>query len=140
MYALSGLECVSFNNYSFCSYCGNLPLWYNIAHFSENWGYLSLSPMIAGNLFSVIFGQNLDAHDGSKKLSSVITRSAVVAPQCLQGLDCYVDTIYLTISANFLAILLSVWASFRDRKKIALARRNKQIRRPASAWETTDEI
>ncbi|KAF9546306.1 MFS general substrate transporter [Agrocybe pediades] len=118
--------------------------WFGMPHFSENWGYLSLSPMVAGNIFSVIFGQNLDAHDGSKKAllsaaASVLdTRSATsLAPQCLQGLECYVDTIYLTVGADFVAIILSVWAGLRDRRKIAIARRAKYVRRPASAWEAT---
>ena len=43
-------------------------------------------------------------------------------PQCLLGLNCYVDTIYLTIFATFLAILLSIWAGYReDRTKVAIA-------------------
>ena len=32
------------------------------------------------------------------------------APQCLLGLNCYLDTIYLTIIVRFLAISLSIWA------------------------------
>lgn len=32
------------------------------AHFSENWGYMCLSPIVAGNLFSLIFGINFDTH------------------------------------------------------------------------------
>ena len=32
------------------------------AHFSENWGFVSLSPMLGGNVFSIAFGRNLDAH------------------------------------------------------------------------------
>ncbi|KAH9936843.1 MFS general substrate transporter [Epithele typhae] len=36
--------------------------WFGLAHFSENWGFVSLSPMIGGNVFSIAFGRNLDAH------------------------------------------------------------------------------
>ncbi|KAG6840372.1 hypothetical protein C0991_007147, partial [Blastosporella zonata] len=36
--------------------------WFGMAHFSENWGYLSASPIVAGNLFALLFGWNLDAH------------------------------------------------------------------------------
>ena len=97
------------------------------AHFSENWGYLSLSPIVAGNLFSLIFGRNLDtrsspAHDAVLNTPPIDVYSA---PQCLQGLNCYRDTIYLTILTAFFAILLSIWAGYRDRLKIALLRKTK---------------
>ena len=96
-----------------------------LAHFSQNWGYLSLSP-IPGNLFSVIFGWNLDAHRGSPVHDALLKPPSIHAysapPQCLLGLNCYVDTIYLTMLVTFLAILLSIWAGYReDRMKIAIA-------------------
>ena len=114
----------------------NLP--YPAAHFSENWGYLSMSPIIAGNLFSLIFGRNLDAHDGSAPASAA---AMLTAPQCLQGLECYVDTIYLTTGATFLAVLLSIWAGYRDRRKIAASRRTAKIsaRRAEVVWEADRE-
>lgn len=101
---------------------------FSTAHFSENWGYLSLSPMIAGNIFSIVFGRNLDAHDGAKAIPS----TSLTAPQCLLGLECYVSTIYLTSAATFTAILLSIWAGYRDRQKIAASRRSKEDR---VVWE-----
>ena len=36
--------------------------WFGLEHFSENYGLVSLSPMVGGNLFSLAFGHNLDAH------------------------------------------------------------------------------
>jgi hypothetical protein len=39
-------------------------------------------------------------------------------PRCGQGLECYVATIYLTIGATFLSMLLSLWAGSRDRRKM----------------------
>ncbi|PPQ80753.1 hypothetical protein CVT26_006964 [Gymnopilus dilepis] len=112
--------------------------WFGMPHFSENWGYLSMSPIIAGNLFSLIFGRNLDAHDGSAPASAA---AMLTAPQCLQGLECYVDTIYLTTGATFLAVLLSIWAGYRDRRKIAASRRTAKIsaRRAEVVWEADRE-
>ena len=97
------------------------------AHFSENWGYLSLSPMGAGNLFSLLFGRNLDAHSPPVHNTLVNTPPIHVysAPQCMLGLDCYLDTIHITMLATFLAILLSIWAGYRDRLKIAMLRKAK---------------
>ena len=38
---------------------------YQSAHFSENLGFLFMSPIVAGNLFSLLFSRNLDAHRSS---------------------------------------------------------------------------
>ncbi|KAF8994344.1 hypothetical protein BDQ17DRAFT_1431105 [Cyathus striatus] len=38
--------------------------WFGVEHLSENWGYLAISPMFSGNIFSLVFGRNLDAHAG----------------------------------------------------------------------------
>ncbi|KAF8812688.1 MFS general substrate transporter [Phlegmacium glaucopus] len=87
--------------------------WFGMPHFSENWGYLGLSLLAGGNLFSLAFGRNLDAHDISPKHSNPPTHG----PVCVQGLDCYVQAIYLTIGATFLSILLCVWAGYREKQK-----------------------
>ncbi|KAF8189660.1 major facilitator superfamily domain-containing protein [Pholiota molesta] len=111
--------------------------WFGMPHFSENWGYLSMSPIVAGNLFSLVFGRNLDAHDGSSVKSSVIRSAVAAAPQCLEGLECYVNTIYLTSGATFLSVLLSIWAGYRDREKIAASRLRKRYLRRSTIqdWE-----
>ena len=101
---------------------------YLSAHFSENWGYLSLSPIVAGNIFSLVFGRNLDAR-GSPAHDAPIEAPPSIdvysAPQCLLGLQCYRDTIYLTMITAFIAILLSIWAGYRDWLKIAMLRKTK---------------
>ncbi|KAF8632395.1 hypothetical protein AX17_004836 [Amanita inopinata Kibby_2008] len=113
--------------------------WFGMSHFSENWGYLSMSPMFAGNLFSVVFGRNLDAHESNSQDESQGQRRLLTrlfgarvgglglgkrggsGPRCLSGRECYVDTLYLTIGACFLSMLLSVWAGWRDREKMKKA-------------------
>ena len=98
------------------------------AHFSENLGYLFLSPLVGGNLFSLLFGRNLDAHRSTPSHDVLLDRPPLhvySAPQCLLGLNCYRDTLYLTMLATFLAILLSIWAGYRDRQKITMLRKTK---------------
>ncbi|CAE6458669.1 unnamed protein product [Rhizoctonia solani] len=34
--------------------------WFGISHFSGNWGFVSLAPVLSGNLFNLMFGRNLD--------------------------------------------------------------------------------
>ncbi|KAJ3509070.1 hypothetical protein NLJ89_g5413 [Agrocybe chaxingu] len=115
--------------------------WFGMPHFSENWGYLSMSPMVAGNLFSLVFGRNLDAHENAAKHKATALKPGKVAvpPQCLQGLECYVTTIYLTVAATFLSILLSVLAAYRDKKKINAAKRKRVASARAEVFWEADE-
>ena len=90
----------------------------HIAHFSENWGILCASPIIASSVFALAFGRNLDAHDGPPDMGSIHPFGSSPATQCTQGKECYVTALYLTAGACFVAVLLSVWAALRDRRKI----------------------
>ncbi|KAG6915674.1 hypothetical protein DXG01_010504 [Tephrocybe rancida] len=105
--------------------------WFGMPHFSENWGYLSASPIVAGNIFSVVFGRNLDSHDLS---SPDVAHSTVVSTTCTLGRGCYVDALYLTTAGCFLAIILSVWAGLRDRRKLAAGAAH-QNRASEVLWE-----
>ncbi|KNZ80818.1 hypothetical protein J132_04247 [Termitomyces sp. J132] len=118
--------------------------WFGITHFSENWGYLAIAPVICGNIFAVVFGRNLDAHDNGPSLSfspssspppsppplppssrdPLKTSATIALPSstCTLGRKCYVDAIYLTLFACFVALGLSVWAGWRDRQRMGLRR------------------
>ena len=93
------------------------PMEFNcLAHFSENWGYIILSPMISLNILSFLFGRILDAHAGKalEDLFTITTLFTYEPPRCLEGRDCYVDAIYLTICISLLSFFLSLWAGYRD--------------------------
>ncbi|KAI0301892.1 major facilitator superfamily domain-containing protein [Multifurca ochricompacta] len=81
--------------------------WFGLAHFSENWGIISVFPVVGGNLFSLAFGHNLDAHE----LPALQPASA---HQCMAGRECYVRSLYLNLGACMVALGLSVWAGRRD--------------------------
>lgn len=76
-----------------------------------------MSPMVAGNIFSVIFGRNLDAHE--EPATSLLVPRADGGPLCLLGRECYVATLHLTIAATFLSMMMSIWAGWRDRRRLA---------------------
>jgi hypothetical protein len=99
---------------------------FSTAHFSENWGYMSLSPVLGGNLFSVAFGRILDAHAPTSHLLSSTDA------QCLQGRRCYIDALYMTIVACIVALILGVWAGWRERRK--LSERASAVGRKDDAW------
>ena len=56
----------------------------------------------------------------------------------LLGLNCYLEAIYLTMFATFLAILLSIWAGYRDALKIAMSRGTKLAGRSEVIWQDED--
>ncbi|PIL36479.1 hypothetical protein GSI_00168 [Ganoderma sinense ZZ0214-1] len=121
--------------------------WFGLAHFSENWGFVSLSPMLGGNVFSIAFGRNLDAHsdDGpaanrtapslpsslsslsssiSSSLSSTLPKTAIGARggipdphHCVVGRECYADSLKMTIAACCVALALGVYAGWKDYRR-----------------------
>ena len=86
-----------------------------------------MSLLAGGNLFSLVFGHNLDAHSehSQTQVPSTTTNSEPV--QCLQGLDCYVHGIYLTVGATFLSILLCVWAGYREKQKSLISHSRSKL-------------
>ncbi|KAF9062602.1 major facilitator superfamily domain-containing protein [Rhodocollybia butyracea] len=83
--------------------------WFGLAHFSQTLGFLTVSPLIGGNVFSIPFGRNLDRHSNAEIPTSVSLNV------CLDGRLCYVDTLYLSIAGCVVAVFLSSWAAWRDR-------------------------
>ena len=90
-----------------------------VAHFSENWGFVALSPMIGGNLFSLAFGRNLDEHSSSDESNQPPTTSpdTTIHAQCMEGAECYIWSLRLTTWACVLALGLAVLAGYKDWKK-----------------------
>ncbi|KAF8839371.1 MFS general substrate transporter [Paxillus ammoniavirescens] len=96
--------------------------WFGLAHFSENLGYTFPAPLIGGNLFSLMFGRNLDAHvptdtHSTRILSSLGSRELPSEHQCFDGRECYVGSLKVTMVACVISLGLSVWAGIRDGKK-----------------------
>ncbi|KAL0958795.1 hypothetical protein HGRIS_014115 [Hohenbuehelia grisea] len=89
--------------------------YFGMSHFSENFGFTTLSPMVSGYVFSVIFGKTLDEHEGPT------SPSRTAAHQCTEGRGCYANALHFTIGACLLALGLSLFMSFRDRRAIVRA-------------------
>ena len=111
-----------------------------IAHFSENWGTLSLAPMIGGNLFSIMFGRNLDAHASSGNDAVLAARAGLpTATECWDGKECYIASLYISLSACLLALVLSVLAGWRDKRKLAARGKTHAHAREEVVWENQPE-
>ncbi|KAF9501081.1 MFS general substrate transporter [Pleurotus eryngii] len=102
--------------------------YFGLSHFSEACGYIALSPLILGNVFSVAFGRNLDAHG---KPGSAMHNFDDSAPKCTQGRLCYVNSLYMTAAASFIGVGVITWMARRDRKKALASRRRQE---EAAVW------
>jgi hypothetical protein len=111
----------------------------NTAHFSENWGGVSIFPFLGGNVLSIAFGRNLDAHETPSDSSNLPTdvQQSASAHQCLVGRECYVQSLYWNLLACTIALCLSVWAGKRD-----WSHSRSQLRGQMDivGWETAGEV
>jgi len=67
---------------------------------SQNWGCMTLAPVVTGNVFNLFYGLVYDAHsiigkDGERK--------------CDEGLECYRKAYFITIAACALGLAISLW-------------------------------
>lgn len=99
-------------------------------------------------MFSLAFGRNLDAHDppeasnvalnGTQPLTRAGLPSAS-AHQCLDGRDCYVASLHLTLVACVIALGLAIWAGRRDWKD-RQERQERGERMNEVVWEGAGEV
>lgn len=68
---------------------------------SQNWGCMTIAPVISGNIFNLFYGSVYDKH-------------SVVLPggerECLDGLDCYRSAYWVTLGACTLGLAVSLWS------------------------------
>jgi len=68
-------------------------------------------------------GRNLDRHSRPPPPSLPSSPSLVVQEaRCELGRLCYVDTLYLTVGVCLFALGLSLWAGWRDWKRVQMRR------------------
>ncbi|KAF1996618.1 MFS general substrate transporter [Amniculicola lignicola CBS 123094] len=68
--------------------------------FAVNWGFLTLAPVVSGNIYNLFYGAIYDAH-------------SVVQPGgervCDEGVSCYRTAYYVTFVSSVLGILVCLW-------------------------------
>ncbi|KAI6119231.1 major facilitator superfamily domain-containing protein [Pisolithus thermaeus] len=104
--------------------------WFGLAHLSENWGYVTLAPLVGGNIFSIMFGRNLDAHtpheeDTSRNATRFVGGEISSEERCLIGRECYVSSLRVTLVACMVALALSTWAATRDERRRRAVRKER---------------
>lgn len=72
---------------------------FGIHGLSQNWGFMTLSPVISGNIFNLFYGTVYDAH-------------SIIEPggerSCLEGLLCYRAAYFVTLGACALGLLVTL--------------------------------
>ncbi|KAF2973350.1 hypothetical protein GQX73_g28 [Xylaria multiplex] len=73
---------------------------FGIHGLSQNWGFMTLAPVISGNIFNLFYGFVLDAHsvfeaDGKRR--------------CEDGIECYRSAYVVTLSACGLGVGVTLW-------------------------------
>ncbi|KAL2761267.1 hypothetical protein ACRALDRAFT_1045566 [Sodiomyces alcalophilus JCM 7366] len=84
---------------------------------SQNWGLMTLSPVISGNIFNLFYGRVFDQHSN---VGSDNGRS------CQEGLACYSDAYFVTLSACVLGTVVTLWAIRRQHDLRSMGSRGTQ--------------
>lgn len=73
---------------------------------SQNWGVMTLAPVISGNIFNLIFGRIYDARS--------VVDDKTGDRECLEGKSCYEGAYYMTLAASVGALVLCLWSIRHD--------------------------
>ncbi|KAE8358700.1 MFS transporter [Aspergillus caelatus] len=80
---------------------------FGIEGLSQNWGVMTLAPVLSGNVFNLLYGSIYDRH-------------SVVGPDgdrdCLDGLGCYRTAYYTTFFSGVAGIIVCLWSILRERR------------------------
>jgi MFS family permease len=68
---------------------------------STNWGFMTLSPVLSGNIFNLFYGKVFDNH-------SIIKDDG--ERECLEGLACYRSAYMVTVVSCLLGLIVSLWS------------------------------
>jgi MFS family permease len=86
---------------------------FGVSGLSLNWGFMTLAPVIWGNVFNLLYGRVFDDHSVRGPDGDVI---------CDQGQDCYRVAYWVTFLASLVSILVSLGTVARDGRKMKDAR------------------
>lgn len=80
---------------------------FGIHGLSQNWGFMTLSPVISSNVFNLFYGAVFDAH-------SIIDKDGVSS--CSDGLECYRSAYIVTLGACGLGLVVTLWVIWHQWK------------------------
>ncbi|KAK6343425.1 hypothetical protein TWF730_011014 [Orbilia blumenaviensis] len=75
---------------------------------SQNWGTMTLAPVIFGNITNLFFGEIYDSHSRQVEEGRY---------ECLEGVKCYQSAYALTALASLMVMGISLWDIFLHRRE-----------------------
>lgn len=72
---------------------------------SQNWGTMTLAPVISGNIFNILYGKIYDSH-------SIVNADG--DHECLEGTSCYAAAYWVTLFSGFGGIALCLWSVWHE--------------------------
>lgn len=88
---------------------------FGIHGLSQNWGLMTLSPVVSGNIFNIFYGKVYDQHSVLQPTGERI---------CLEGVDCYRGAYWVTLGACLAGMVVTLWAIRHQNAE--LARENRK--------------
>jgi hypothetical protein len=80
---------------------------FGIGGLSQNWGAMTMAPVLSGNIFNMLYGSIYDKH-------------SVVGPDgerdCPDGLGCYQAAYYTTFFSGLAGIVVCLWSITREKR------------------------
>jgi len=73
---------------------------FGIRGLSQNWGFMTLAPVISSNIFNIFYGRTYDRH-------SIIRDDGDRV--CMDGIDCYKAAYWVTLGACGLGLFADLW-------------------------------
>jgi MFS family permease len=80
---------------------------FGVRGLSQNWGMMTLSPVVSGYIFNVFYGSVYDRQS---------TIGADGGRICLKGLDCYRSAYVSTLVACLIGLGLTLWTIWRQHR------------------------
>lgn len=75
---------------------------------SQNWGTMTLAPVISGNIFNLIYGRIYDSHS--------VVDDKTGDRECLEGQNCYSSAFWMTLVSSVGALALSLYTIWYEKK------------------------
>lgn len=80
---------------------------FGISGLSQNWGVMSLAPVLSGNIFNLLYGAIYDHH-------------SIIGPQgqrdCSEGLQCYRSAYWMTFFSGLTGMCVSLYCIWQERQ------------------------
>lgn len=72
---------------------------------SQNWGTMTLAPVVSGNVFNILYGRIYDSHS---------VRNEDGDMECLVGNDCYKSAYWVTFFASIVGVGCCLWSIWHE--------------------------